>query len=159
MKGFFARIISIRHNVLLPHPNNHTDKHLLHWFILTLCVLLSLIIPVLCGFTGSLDAWLHSQLMQLPFYPDTQNGIHTVNPATVFLCSLPITLYGAAVLVHEDSLAARSLLCLLAGLVLALPCVICILWGILLGGAIPLCSIALLWAYSVCIPYFRSTAS
>lgn len=159
MKGFFVHILSIRHKVHLPHPGNHTDKHLLHWFILTLCVLLSLIILVFCGLTGSMDSWLHSLLLQLPFYPEAQNGIYTANPATVFLCSIPITLYGAAVLVHEDSLAARSLLCLLASLVVALPGVICLLWGTLLGVAIPLCSIVLLWVYSACIPYFRSTAS
>jgi len=159
MKGFFVRITGICRKVHLPHPGNHTDKHLLHWFILTLCVLLCLIVLVFCGVTGSIDSWLHSLLVQLPFYPEAQDGICTVNPATVFLCSIPITLYGAAVLVHEDSLAARSLLCLLAGMVLALPCIICLLWGTLLGGAIPLCSIGLLWVFSACIPYFRATAS
>lgn len=159
MKGFLVRIISIRSRVHLPHPGNHTDKHLLHWFILTLGVLLSLIVLVFCGLTGSADAWLHGLLAQLPFYPESQDGLYTINPATIFLGSIPITLYGAAILVHEDSLAARSLLCLAAALVLALPGIICLLWGILLSCTIPLCSIALLWVYSTCIPYFHPAAS
>ncbi len=131
-------------------PADRADRRLAAWIALCLATLLPVVLLLL---GGALSAWDDTQLRLLgghPFYISAEEAqVSLLSPSATFLfCSL-FTLWLAAVLLREHRYARRTQVAFLAALALALPGLICVLWGGVLYVAAPLACVLLLWCYMV----------
>ncbi len=129
---------------------NRTDRHLAAWIALTIATLL----PVVClQLGGALSALDEAQLRLLaghPFYIGAEEAqVSLLSPVATFVLCTVLVLWLAAVLVRERRCSRRTQLAFLVALAIALPGLLCVLWGGVLYVAAPLACTALLWFYAV----------
>ncbi len=131
-------------------PHNLADRHLAAWIALCLATLLP-VVALLLG--GTLSACDDAQLRLLaghPFYIGAEEAqLSLLSPAATFLFCTLLTLWLSAVLYREHRCARRTQVAFLAALVVALPGLLCVLWGGVLYVAAPLVCVLLLWCYMV----------
>ncbi len=129
---------------------NRTDRHLAVWFALILGTLLPMVCLLLSGALAALDEAQLRLLAGHPFYIGAEEAqVSLLSPVGTFVLCTLLSFWLAAVLVRERRYARRSQVAFLAALALALPGLICVLWGGVLYVAAPLACILFLWCYSV----------
>ena len=103
--------------------------------------------------TGALTALGDAQVRLLashPFYMTAEEAqVNFLSPTGTFVVCLLLTLWLAAVLLREHRYTRRCQVAFLAALAVALPGLLCVLWGGVLEVAAPLLCVALLWLYTV----------
>lgn len=144
-----------------PHHLNHGDMLWLRWGILSVSVLFCIAALVASGCMGSINQWHTAMLQGAPFYlseAGAQAG-SLLSPAMGFACCIPLTLYWAAVLMHQKNLWHRTQLSALAMVALALPGMLSVLWDTVVHTSPLLCCILLTWMLTTCIPFFSKQGS
>lgn len=124
------------------------DAFLLRWAGLSMATLL----PVtLLMFSGAVDALELEQIRFLgghPFYIDAVEAQESLLPPVgMFSISVVATLYLAVVLLREPSFLWRMQVTALAAIALALPGILCVLWGGIINMAAPVISVLLVWLW------------
>lgn len=123
---------------------NQTDRLLLRWASLSLCVLVLIVILTAAGAMQYLEWEQIRFLGNSPFYIGAEEAqINLLGPAGIFSLSLAVTLYLALVLLRERRFCGRLQVGLLSVVALALPGILCVLWGGILNMAAPvICALA-----------------
>ncbi len=129
---------------------NRTDLRLTAWIGLVLTTLLPLVLLQLCNGMLTLDEAQLRLLAGHPFYIGAEEAqVSLLSPVGTFVLCLLLTFWLAAVLVREHRYARRTQVAFLAALAVALPGLICVLWGGVLYVASPIVCVLLLWGYTV----------
>ena len=121
-----------------------TDRQLLRWAGLSFAVLVLTVILTAAGTTEYLEWEQIRFLCGSPFYLGAEEAqISLLGPAGTFALCLAVTLYLALVLLRERRFAGRLQVGILSAAALALPGILCVLWGGVLNMAAPLiCALA-----------------
>ncbi len=129
---------------------SHTDRRLALWMTLTLAALLPVVLLLLGGGLMACDDAQLRLLAGHPFYISAEEAqVSLLSPVGTFLLCTGLTLWLAAVLLREPRYGRRTQLAFLTALTMALPGLICVLWGGVLYVAAPLACTLLLWVYTV----------
>ena len=121
-----------------------TDHLLLRWAGLSFAVLVLIVILTAAGTMEYLE-WEQIRLLcGSPFYLGAEEAqISLLGPAGTFALCLAVTLYLALVLLRERRFTGRLQVGILSAAALALPGMLCVLWGGVLNMAAPLiCALA-----------------
>ena len=141
MKERLARLLN---RLRSPQSMNRTDRLLLRWAGLSFAVLVLIVILTAAGTMEYLE-WEQIRLLcGSPFYLGAEEAqISLLGPAGIFSLCLAVTLYLALVLLRERRFAGRLQVGILSAAALALPGILCVLWGGVLNMAAPvICSLA-----------------
>ena len=141
MKERLARLLN---RLRSPQSMNRTDRLLLRWAGLSFAVLVLIVILTAAGTMEYLE-WEQIRLLcGSPFYLGAEEAqISLLGPAGIFSLCLAVTLYLALVLLRERRFAGRLQVGILSAAALALPGILCVLWGGVLNMAAPLiCALA-----------------
>ncbi len=132
------------------NPCSRADRRMAAWIALSLATLLPVVGLLL---SGAFEPWDEAQLRLLaghPFYIGAEEAqLSLLSPVSTFILCVLSTLWLSAVLVYEHRYSRRSQAAFLAALAMALPGLICVLWGGVLYVAPPLACVLLLWCYTV----------
>ena len=123
---------------------NRTDHLLLHWAGLCLAVLVLVVVLTAAGCMQYLE-WEQIRLLGgSPFFIGAEEAqINLLGPAGTFALCLGVTFYLALALLREHRFTGRIQVGMLATVALALPGLLCVLWGGVLNMAAPvICSLA-----------------
>lgn len=123
---------------------NRGDRLLLRWAGLSLGVL---VLTVLLTALGTMEYLELEQIRFLggsPFYIGAEEAqISLLGPAGTFALCMAVTFYLALVLLRERRFTGRLQVAILATTALALPGILCVLWGGVLNMNAPvICSLA-----------------
>ena len=123
---------------------NRTDHLLLHWAGLCLAVLVLTVVLTAAGAMQYLEWEQIRFLGGAPFFIGAEEAqISLLGPAGTFGLCLAVTFYLSLVLLRERHFTGRLQVGLLAAVSLALPGVLCVLWGGVLNMSAPLiCALA-----------------
>ncbi len=142
--GLFCRLCSLCRRL----PN--ADRMLAIWMLSCLATLVPVVLMQLVGLFSFLDDAQLRLLAGHPFYLGAEEAqVSLLSPVGLFCVCTLLTLWLAAVLLREHSLSHRSQVAFLAALAVALPGLLCVLWGGVLYVATPLVCIAALWCFTV----------
>ncbi len=131
-------------------PHSRTDRRLAQWILLSLGTLLPVVLLWLSGLLQALDEGQLRLLAGHPFYIGAEEAqVSLLSPLATFVLCILLTLWLAAVLLREHRCARRTQVAFLAALAMALPGLLCVLWGGVLYVAAPLACVVLLWCYTV----------
>ena len=123
-----------------------SDRLLLEWAALSLCVLAAVLVLVLCGITYELGLQQVRFLAGAPFYMDALEAqVDLLGNGGIFCICIPVTLYVSHLLLREKSFLMRAQYALLALLALALPGILCVLWHGVLNMSAPCICVLLAW--------------
>lgn len=113
-----------------PQQMSKADHLFLRWVLISLSTLLLVGVLTLCGVTEQLEWEQIRYLGGNPFYIDAEEAqVSLLSPAALFgLCNI-ITFYLAIVLLRERHFSGRLRVIVPALAVLALPGMLCVLWG------------------------------
>ncbi len=126
------------------------DRRLLHWILLCVTTLLTIVILMVSGALAALRAYQVELLQSAPFYMAAEETqILLLEPLSGFYICLALVLYLAAVLLREPRLGRRTQVAALALLAAVLPGLICVLWGGVLPVSAFACSVLTLWVLTV----------
>lgn len=127
-----------------PQQMNRTDHLLLRWAGLCLAVLVLIMALTAAGAMQYLEWEQIRFLGGAPFFIGAEEAqISLLGPAGTFGLCLAVTFYLALVLLRERHFAGRLQVGLLATVALALPGVLCVLWGGVLNMNAPvICALA-----------------
>ncbi len=127
-----------------PQQMNRTDHLLLRWAGLCLAVLVLIVALTAAGAMQYLEWEQIRFLGGAPFFIGAEEAqISLLGPAGTFGLCLAVTFYLALVLLRERHFAGRLQVGLLATVALALPGVLCVLWGGVLNMNAPvICALA-----------------
>ena len=135
---------------------NRTDHLLLRWAGLSFCVLVLVVILSLLGVMQYLEWEQIRFLGGSPFYIGAEEAqINLLGPAGIFALCMVVTFYLALVLLRERRFAGRLLVSILAVVALALPGILCVLWGGVLNMAAPVICAMACWLGSEILHLFR----
>lgn len=121
-----------------------TDHLLLRWASLCFSVLVLMVVLTAAGTMQYLEWEQIRFLGGAPFFIGAEEAqINLLGPAGIFGLCLAVTFYLALVLLRERRFSGRLQISLLAATALALPGILCVLWGGVLNMAAPLiCALA-----------------
>ena len=139
-----------------PQQMNRTDHRLLHWAGLSFAVL---VLMVTLTATGAIQYLEWEQIRFLggsPFYIGAEEAqINLLGPAGTFGLCLAVTFYLSLVLLTERHFSGRLQIGLLAVTALALPGILCVLWGGVLNMAAPVICALACWLGAEILHLFR----
>lgn len=142
-----------------PHQMNRTDHLLLRWAGLSFCVLVLIVVLSLLGIMQQLEWEQIRILCGSPFYMGAEEAqVNLLEPAGIFSLCLAVTFYLALVLLREKSFAGRLQVGVLAMAALALPGILCVLWGGVLNMAAPVICALACWLGSEILHLFHRRA-
>lgn len=125
---------------------NRTDHRLLRWAGLSLSVLVLIVILTAAGVMDYLELEQIRFLGGSPFYIGAEEAqISLLGPAGTFALCLAITFYLSLVLLRERRFTGRIQVGVLAVTALALPGILCVLWGGILNMAAPVICVLACW--------------
>ena len=143
------------------HTLNTADLLWLRWAVLSLSVLFCMAALMASGCTGGMNDWHTALLQGAPFHLSATGAEAAclLSPAASFACCIPLTLYWAAVMMHQKKLRHRTELTAMLLVALALPGILCVLWDSVLPTIPLLCCVLITWFLVICIPFFGKTNS
>lgn len=125
---------------------NRTDHRLLRWAGLSFSVLVLIVILTAAGVMDYLELEQIRFLGGSPFYIGAEEAqISLLGPAGTFALCLAITFYLSLVLLRERRFTGRIQVGVLAVTALALPGILCVLWGGILNMAAPVICVLACW--------------
>ncbi len=125
---------------------NRTDHKLLRWAGLSFSVLVLIVILTAAGVMDYLELEQIRFLGGSPFYIGAEEAqISLLGPAGTFALCLAITFYLSLVLLRERRFTGRIQVGVLAVTALALPGILCVLWGGILNMAAPVICVLACW--------------
>lgn len=156
MKERFTRLLNRLQRMRSPQQMTRTDHLLLHWAGLSFCVL-ALVVFLTANGTMQYLEWEQIRFLGgAPFYIGAEEAqVNLLGPAGIFGLCLAVTFYLALVLLRERRFTGRLQIGLLAACVLALPGILCVLWGGILNMASPLIAALACWLGAEFIHLFR----
>lgn len=127
-----------------PRQMNRTDHRLLHWAGLSFAVLVLVVILTAAGAMQYLEWEQIRFLGGSPFFIGAEEAqVSLLGPAGIFALCLAVTFYLSIVLLSERRFSGRLQIALLSVVALALPGILCVLWGGVLNMAAPvICALA-----------------
>ncbi len=135
---------------------NRTDRLLLRWAGLSLVVLVLIVSLTAAGLMDYLELEQIRFLGGSPFYIDAEEAqISLLGPAGTFVLCLGVTLYLALVLLREKRFTGRIQVGLLTTIALALPGILCVLWGGVLNMNAPVICALACWLGAEILHLFR----
>ena len=141
-KALAALLNRLRHQQQM----NRTDRMLLRWAGLSLAVLVLIIALTAAGVMQQLEWEQIRFLGGSPFYIGAEEAqISLLGPAGIFALCVAVTLYISLVLLRERRFSGRLQVGILAVVALALPGVLCVLWGGVLNMAAPVICVLACW--------------
>ena len=156
MKNHLARLRNRLQRLRSPQQMTRTDHFLLRWALLSFAVLVLIIVLTLLGTMQQLEWEQIRFLGGSPFYIGAEEAqVNLLGPAGIFALCLVVTLYLALVLLRERSFAGLLQVGLLAVVALALPGILCVLWGGVLNMAAPVICALACWLGSEIMHLFR----
>lgn len=156
MKNHLARLRNRLQRLRSPQQMTRTDHFLLRWALLSFAVLVLIIVLTLLGTMQQLEWEQIRFLGGSPFYIGAEEAqVNLLGPAGIFALCLVVTFYLALVLLRERSFAGRLQVGLLAVVALALPGILCVLWGGVLNMAAPVICALACWLGSEILHLFR----
>jgi hypothetical protein len=156
MKNHLARLRNRLQRLRSPQQMTRTDHFLLRWALLSFAVLVLIIVLTLLGTMQQLEWEQIRFLGGSPFYIGAEEAqVNLLGPAGIFALCLVVTFYLALVLLRERSFAGRLQVGLLAVVALALPGILCVLWGGVLNMAAPVICALACWLGSEIMHLFR----
>ena len=157
----FIRLTRRCHTPHTKRPLDKGDVLWLRWVVLSVSVLFCMAALMASGCTGGMNDWHTALLQGAPLHlPATgANAGSVLSPATTFACCIPLTLYWAAVMMHQKNLRHRTELTAMLLVALALPGILCVLWDSVLHTLPLLCCVLITWLLVICIPFFGKTNS
>ena len=156
MKNHLARLRNRLQRLRSPQQMTRTDHFLLRWSLLSFAVLVLIIVLTLLGTMQQLEWEQIRFLGGSPFYIGAEEAqVNLLGPAGIFALCLVVTFYLALVLLRERSFAGRLQVALLAVVALALPGILCVLWGGVLNMAAPVICALACWLGSEIMHLFR----
>jgi hypothetical protein len=156
MKNHLARLRNRLQRLRSPQQMTRTDHFLLRWALLSFAVLVLIIVLTLLGTMQQLEWEQIRFLGGSPFYIGAEEAhVNLLGPAGIFALCLVVTFYLALVLLRERSFAGRLQVALLAVVALALPGILCVLWGGVLNMAAPVICALACWLGSEIMHLFR----
>lgn len=156
MKNHLARLRNRLQRLRSPQQMTRTDHFLLRWALLSFAVLVLIIVLTLLGTMQQLEWEQIRFLGGSPFYIGAEEAqVNLLGPASIFALCLVVTFYLALVLLRERSFAGRLQVGLLAVVALALPGILCVLWGGVLNMAAPVICALACWLGSEIMHLFR----
>ena len=138
------RLARLRNRLRSPQSMNRTDRLLLRWAGLSFAVLVLVVILTAAGAMQYLEWEQIRFLGGSPFFIGAEEAqISLLGPAGIFALCLAVTFYLSLVLLSERRFSGRLQIALLSVVALALPGVLCVLWGGVLNMAAPvICALA-----------------
>ena len=156
MKSHLARLRNRLQRLRSPQQMTRTDHLLLRWALLSFAVLVLIIVLTLLGTMQQLEWEQIRFLGGSPFYIGAEEAqVNLLGPAGIFALCLVVTFYLALVLLRERSFAGRLQVGLLSVVALALPGILCVLWGGVLNMAAPVICALACWLGSEIMHLFR----
>ena len=156
MKDKLARLRSRLQRLRSPRKMNRTDHLLLRWAGLSFCVLVLIVVLGLLGVMQQLEWEQIRFLGGSPFYIGAEEAqVHLLGPAGIFALCMAVTFYLSLVLLRERRFAGRLQVSILAVVALALPGILCVLWGGVLNMAAPVICALACWLGSEILHLFR----
>lgn len=156
MKNHLTRLRNRLQRLRSPQQMTRTDHFLLRWALLSFAVLVLIIVLTLLGTMQQLEWEQIRFLGGSPFYIGAEEAqVNLLGPAGIFALCLVVTFYLALVLLRERSFAGRLQVGLLAVVALALPGILCVLWGGVLNMAAPVICALACWLGSEIMHLFR----
>ena len=156
MKNHLARLRNRLQRLRSPQQMTRTDHFLLRWALLSFAVLVLIIVLTLLGTMQQLEWEQIRFLGGSPFYIGAEEAqVNLLGSAGIFALCLVVTFYLALVLLRERSFAGRLQVGLLAVVALALPGILCVLWGGVLNMAAPVICALACWLGSEIMHLFR----
>ena len=156
MKNHLARLRNRLQRLRSPQQMTRTDHFLLRWALLSFAILVLIIVLTLLGTMQQLEWEQIRFLGGSPFYIGAEEAqVNLLGPAGIFALCLVVTFYLALVLLRERSFAGRLQVGLLAVVALALPGILCVLWGGVLNMAAPVICALACWLGSEIMHLFR----
>lgn len=137
---------------------SRADYFWLRWGVLSVSVLAVDVALLLTGVYQMIGRQQLNLLGGHPFYMEAEALTNSLlDPVTTFSLCVLLVLVLSWLLLRLRGAAARSEICFLAALALALPGCICSLYSGVLYMAPFVCSVLLLWFLSTTIPFFRNS--
>ena len=156
MKNHLSILRNRLQRLRCPQQMTRTDHFLLRWALLSFAVLVLIIVLTLLGTMQQLEWEQIRFLGGSPFYIGAEEAqVNLLGPAGIFALCLVVTFYLALVLLRERSFAGRLQVGLLAVVALALPGILCVLWGGVLNMAAPVICALACWLGSEIMHLFR----
>lgn len=146
-------------HLICPPPGRFTvgDRFLVRWLGMSFLVLALSTGAALSGLAEELELEQIRFLGGNPFYISAEEAqVSLLGPAGTFGLCLGVTLWLSAVLLRERRMAGRLQIMLPALVALALPGLLCVLWGGVLNMALPLLCALLCWLGAELRPLARS---
>lgn len=135
---------------------NRTDHLLLRWAGLSFVVLVLIVILTAAGLMEYLELEQIRFLAGSPFYIGAEEAqVSLMGPVGTFALCLGVTLYLALVLLREKSFTGRIQVGVLTILALALPGILCVLWGGVLNMNAPVICALVCWLGAEILHLFR----
>lgn len=135
---------------------NRTDHFLLSWAGLSFAVLVLLVVLTACGLMQYLEWEQIRFLGGAPFFIGAEEAqINLLGPAGIFSLCLLVTFYLSLVLLREQSFCGRLQISLLALTALALPGILCVLWGGVLNMNAPVICALTCWLGAEALHFYR----
>ena len=135
---------------------SRTDRLLLRWAGLSFAVLVLIVALTAAGLMEHLELEQIRFLGGSPFYIDAEEAqISLLGPAGTFALCLGVTLYLALILLREKRFTGRIQVGLLATVALALPGILCVLWGGVLNMSAPVICVLACWLGAEILHLFR----
>lgn len=156
MKNHLARLRNRLQRLRSPQQMTRTDHFLLRWALLSFAVLVLIIVLTLLGTMQQLEWEQIRFLGGSPFYIGAEEAqINLLGPAGTFGLCLAVTFYLSLVLLTERHFSGRLQIGLLAVTALALPGILCVLWGGVLNMAAPVICALACWLGAEILHLFR----
>lgn len=137
-------LVALLNRLRGPQQMTRTDHLLLRWAGLCLAVLLVVVALTAAGAMQYLEWEQIRFLGGAPFFIGAEEvQVNLLGPAGIFALCLAVTFYLSIVLLRERRFIGRLQVGLLATVALALPGILCVLWGGLLNMSAPIiCALA-----------------
>lgn len=145
--------------LLCPPPGSFTvgDRFLVRWLGLSFIVLALATAAEFAGFAEALELEQIRLLGGSPFFIGAEEAqVSLLGPAGTFGLCLAVTLWLSAVLLREHRFLGRVQIMLPALMALALPGILCVLWGGVLNMATVLLCALLCWLGAELRPLARA---
>ena len=156
MKNHLARLRNRLQRLRSPQQMTRTDHFLLRWALLSFAVLVLIIVLTLLGTMQQLEWEQIRFLGGSPFYIGAEEAqVNLLGPAGIFALCMAVTFYLSLVLLRERRFAGRLQVSILAVVALALPGILCVLWGGVLNMAAPVICALACWLGSEILHLFR----
>ena len=144
--AFLARAARVLDFLSPARRHGSSDRLLLEWAALSLCVLAVVLALMLGGLTYELGLQQVRFLAGEPFYMDALEAqVDLLGNGGIFCICVPVTLYLTLLLLREGGFLQRALYALLALVALALPGILCVLWHGVLNMSAPCLCVLLAW--------------